>query len=124
MTNPNYKGSENATRIFPEVKVTKTVRVDNDRDPFYESKNTIIYHTTDDGSYAFKANDKGFMITDKDDAKTGSAILSFNKKYYILDIDNYSGIGYFNNDGNFVVEYYDSDSETLINEEFKSDPEF
>ncbi|MCK8481859.1 hypothetical protein [Psychroserpens algicola] len=124
MTDPNYKGTIDAPRVFPKVKVTKTVSVDNDHDPFYESKDKIIYYTKDKNTFKFKAEDKGFMMADENDVMLGSAILSLNKQYYILDINNYSGIGYFNSEGNFVVEYYNSDTKTLVNEEFKNSAKF
>lgn len=39
--------------------------------------------------------------------------------YYILSQDGNSSFGYFNNDGNFVVERYDPKTDTIISEEYK-----
>ncbi|WP_299228196.1 hypothetical protein [uncultured Psychroserpens sp.] len=124
MTDPNYEGTVNAPRVFPEVKVTKTVSIDNDNDPFYDSKDEIIYFTNNDSKYAFTSNESGFLMSDDNNKMFATAVRSSNSQYYILDINNYSGVGYFNDEGNFVVEYYNSDTKMLVNEEFKSNSEF
>ena len=68
-----------------------------------------------------KANKKGFTLSDAEKNNIGYAARSSNNQYYILNMDNYSGVGYFNNEGNFVVEYYNSDLGVLVNKEFKTD---
>ncbi|WP_431134176.1 hypothetical protein [Psychroserpens mesophilus] len=122
------KAEKNSTinndRVFPKVKVTKTVSVDNDNDPFYDSTDKIEYYTNEDGKYLFTSNKKGFTMSDAQNNTIGFAARSTNNQYYILNMNNYSGVGYFNNDGNFVVEYYNSDLEMLVNKEFKTDTKF
>lgn len=114
----------NNTRVFPEVKVTKTISIDNDNDPFYEATDKIVYYTDDDGTYLFTSNKKGFTMSDAQQNSIGYAARSSNNQYYILNMNNYSGVGYFNNEGYFVVEYYNSDLERLVVKEFKTGTKF
>ena len=124
MTDPNYKGTIDAPRVFPKVKVTKTVSIDNDNDPFYDTKDTLVYYLKNDNNYAFKSNDKGFMMFTEADKPYGMAIRSSNSQYYLLDMNEYSGVGYFDKKGNFVIEYYDKDTGMTIVEAFEVDTKF
>ncbi|MGB1309235.1 MAG: hypothetical protein ACPG6B_10010 [Oceanihabitans sp.] len=38
---------------------------------------------------------------------------------YIFTTDNYTGVGYFDKNKTFVIEYYDGESDGLITKEFK-----
>jgi hypothetical protein len=72
----------------------------------------------------FTSNKKGFTISDAERNDIGFAARSSNNEYYILTLDNYSGVGYFNEAGNFVVEYYNADLEMLVTKEFNTDTKF
>lgn len=124
ITTPKKNSTIDNNRVYPDVKVTKTISVDNDNDPFYDSEEKIVYYTNSDGKYAFSKNDKGFKIVSSKQEDLGYAVKSVNNAYYILNLDNYSGVGYFNNEGNFVVEYYNAELDMLIEKEFKTDTEF
>ncbi len=124
MTTPNDSSNINNSRVYPKVKVTKTIQIDNDYDPFYESENKIVYYTDEDGKYAFTQSKNGFEMRTAENESFGYAVKSANNMFYILDVENYSGVGYFNNEGNFVVEYYNSELDMLIEKEFKTDTEF
>jgi hypothetical protein len=105
------------------TKVTKTVSIDNDWDPFYDSTNTVTYYTYNDSSYNFEQDNKGFflntMIEDEDaDVRSGRAIRINNSNEYIVRTDKYSGVGYFNEKGNFVVQYYDVTNDDIIEIEY------
>ena len=124
MTTPEKDSNINNDRVFPKVKVTKTISVDNDNDPFYDTTDKIVYYTDENGNYLFTSNKKGFTMSDTENNTFGYAARSTNNEYYILTMDNYSGVGYFNDDGNFVVEYYNADLEMLVTKEFKTDTKF
>ncbi|WP_152611309.1 hypothetical protein [Psychroserpens mesophilus] len=124
MTTPKDSSTINNQRVFPKVKVTKTISVDNDNDPFYDTTDKVIYYTDENGKYLFTSNKKGFTMSDAESNDIGFAARSTNNEYYILTMDNYSGVGYFNEAGNFVVEYYNADLEMLVTKEFKSDTKF
>ena len=124
ITDSTYEGTIDAPRVFPKVKVTKTVSIDSDNDPFYDTTDTIVYYKKDDSRFSFKSSDNGFMMSDENDEMYGSAKRSSQSQYYILNFNNNSGLGYFNADGNFVVEYYNPKTNELIIEAFEVDSKF
>lgn len=124
LTTPKENSKIDNNRVYPEIKVTKTISIDNDKDPFYDSKESIVYYTNAKGKFAFSKEQNGFSIKDAKNQSYGSAFKSINNAYYILNTDHYSGVGYFNDEGQFVVEYYNDDLDMLIEEEFKTDTEF
>ena len=106
-----------SNRVFPATKVSKVIYIDNDDDPFYESKSKVTYYKKNGIIYNFKPTTNGFEIRDsKSNAMIGNARFSNNSGVYLLDSGNYTGIGYFQN-GMFIIEYYD-DEGTLIVEKF------
>lgn len=108
---------ENSTRLETPVKVTKTVSIDNDKDPFYDSKTNFVYYTYKENDYKFSRNKTGFVImtsNGNEDSIFGNARLTSNKEYYLLSTNEYSGIGYFNVEGDFVVEYYDESLQAMV----------
>lgn len=116
-TDPKYKGTIDAPRVFPATKVSKVIYIDNDDDPFYDSEAKLTYYKKDGMVYDFNPTNSGFEIIDNKSKKLiGNARFSNNAKVYLLDSNDYTGIGYFN-DNTFIVEYYD-DEGTLIIEKF------
>ena len=43
----------------------------------------------------------------------GKSWVSSNAAYYIVDGETHSGIGHFNANGDFVVEYYNKDTQQV-----------
>lgn len=120
-TKLNTDHYENSTRLETPVKVTKTVSIDNDKDPFYDSTIDFVYYTSKENNYKFTRNDTGFVIMTSDgseDSLFGNARLTSNNAYYLLNTDDYSGIGYFNAEGDFVVEYYDETLKAMVVQTF------
>lgn len=116
-TDPNYKGTIDAPRVFPATKVSKVIYIDNDEDPFYDSQSQITFYQHNNKTYSFNPTDTGFDIKDSDSEQyLASARFSNNADVYLLETGDYSGIGYFKNDM-FVIEYYD-DEGTLIIKKF------
>jgi hypothetical protein len=113
---------ENMDMMSSEKSVRREVQFSTDYDPFYESDLASRSYMADDAQYEFKSNDDGFTMSTNDDAdmsnKVGSAMLTSNKKLYLIDMGGNSGIGYFSKDGKFVVEYYDNESGTMVKKEF------
>ena len=121
-TNQKQKGTIDADRVYPATKVSKVIYIDNDSDPFYDNESQVTYYQKDGMTYNFNPTNSGFDIIDgKNNSSFGTARISANRDVYILDTEDYSGIGYFK-DNQFVIEYYDNEG-TLIIEKF-SDTEF
>lgn len=113
----NDKNKIDQSRVKSTTKVEKDVYVDNDDNTGYNMLSTETYFISDGGSYAFSPNEKGFGMNfnSEDDASVeiGNSWVSSNKAYYIVDGEAHSGIGHFNTNGDFVVEYYNKDTQQV-----------
>ncbi len=105
------------SRVKATTKVEKDVYVDNDDKTGYTMLTTETYFVSDGGTYAFSPNEKGFGMNynPEDDASVeiGKSWASSNQGYYIVDGEAHSGIGHFNANGDFVVEYYNKDTQQV-----------
>lgn len=125
MTNPAQKDQRDADRYLPATKVTKTIMIDNDNDPFYDNKTQLKYYSFNDVKYAFKADETGFKLITQDgdnEVVFGNAVRSSMNNYYIVTLDDFAGIGYFDDNGNLVVEYFDRELNVLVTERFDEIP--
>ncbi|MEB8329920.1 hypothetical protein OO009_11190 [Flavobacteriaceae bacterium KMM 6897] len=104
-------------RVKSTTKVEKEVYVDNDDDTGYNLFTKETYFISDGGNYAFSPNERGFGMhyhPEKDKSKEiGNSWVSSNEAYYIVDGETHSGIGHFNANGDFVVEYYNKDTQQV-----------
>ncbi|WP_104733740.1 hypothetical protein [Hanstruepera ponticola] len=113
----------NQARVMNSDKmVTKTIEIDNDNDPFYDSEIELVSYIQNGKEYNFVKNANGFTVTKKNaKGEYANAMRStLDGRYYIFNNKEYSGIGYFDGDGSFVVEYYDNDSNSLLTTKFMS----
>lgn len=107
----------NQDRVSATKKVQTTVMVDKDADDAYDiiTKDTYFVNLNDD--YKFSPNDSGFDITlinDKQEfVSVGKAWNSYNPGTYLISGKEYDGVGYFDKDGNFIIEYYDENSKSI-----------
>jgi hypothetical protein len=116
---PNHP--ENSDRLETPIKVKQTVSFDNDMDPFYDSETDLVYYTYNDNAYKFSRGKAGFniMSTNNDQEMVyGKARMTSSKGHYLLNTDEYSGIGYFDVKGNFVIEYYDDTVGAMVIQTF------
>ncbi|WP_166966539.1 hypothetical protein [Yeosuana marina] len=110
------KNKVNQDRIGATKKVEKTVSIDNDDDNNYDVLSQETYYILGEENYRFTPNEKGFDITfdkNKDNnhfIKVGKAWTTSNDSYYILNGEIHSGIGYFDSNGNFAVEYFNKET--------------
>lgn len=119
MTDSSFGSSTNADRVFPKVKVTKTINIDNDKDPFYDSDAIIQYYILNDDTYEFKTNNKGFTIFKNNMDPFAMATRSNSGQFYFLTMEPYTGVGYFDENSNFIVEYFNSETGINITETFE-----
>ncbi|MCF1422002.1 hypothetical protein [Mangrovimonas futianensis] len=115
------KNKVNQSIVASPKKVTKTVEVDSDHDVFYDSKLQTAQYVCDGTMYDFDRCDTGFKVVavkNDNDVNFGNAIQSSTKNHYFFRSDKYSGIGYFNSQGNFTVEYFDENKNKLVKQEF------
>jgi Fe-S cluster assembly iron-binding protein IscA len=82
--------------------------------------NTDVDYSNDGVTYRFAPRDDtnsfSLMTYDENDVMTNYATLrpSSQAGYYILTQDGVSSFGYFNQNGNFVVESYDPESDSIV----------
>lgn len=107
----------NQNRVESTKKIEKTVFVDNNSDDNYDMLTQETYYVLGDEKYMFTPNKKGFDIKFDEDnnnlIKVGNAWTTSRNGYYILNGDMQSGIGSFDSDGNFSVEYYNKDTDQV-----------
>jgi hypothetical protein len=109
--------------IESPVKVKKTIEIDNDNDRLYDSMVEIGYYEFEGNRYNFRKMNNGFLVSsdNKENSNSFGNIERFNKEnHYLFRNAETTGIGYFNNEGNFIIEYYDKKSGELVSKEFMS----
>ncbi|WP_417198663.1 hypothetical protein [Bizionia sp.] len=104
-----------------DKKVTQTIEIDNDMDPFYDSKMETVNYQKDGKDYKFVKTSNGFDVSSiKPDMEYGRAIKNVESKKYEFKTSDFSGVGYFDSEGNFVLEYYDKDTKEYVTKKFMS----
>ncbi len=120
--NPNHP--INQDQVQTPKKITTITVFDLDDDPFYDEQHTEKYYTYNNKTYKFEPSEYGFqMSNDKataNDNPFGKARLTSVSRFYLIESDGHNGIGYFNKDGSFVVEYYDPMKNKMVVKEYKS----
>jgi len=119
------KNKVNQDQVESTKKVEKAVFVDNDNDneDDYKFLTKETYYVSGDENYVFTPNNRGFDITfNKNNdhlIKIGKAWNSSTDGYYILNGQMHNGIGYFDSNGNFTVEYYNKDTDQIETKTYK-----
>ncbi|WOD43314.1 hypothetical protein [Hwangdonia lutea] len=113
----NDKNKVNQSRVNATKKVEKMVMVDDDNDADYDILTKETFFVSGDQTYKFTPNDKGFdIIFDNDNnefVKIGKAWSTSASGNYIIRGEMHNGIGYFDKNGNFVVEYFDENTKRV-----------
>ncbi|MFB9057705.1 hypothetical protein ACFFU9_13235 [Mariniflexile ostreae] len=117
LLNPDDENKTNQERLSSEAKVEKTVLVDHDDDYDYDSLTQVVYYKIGNDNYMFTPNKTGFDMASENDnnsfTKFGTAWFSSSKDHYIVNDKEHTGIGFFDTQGNLVVEYYNTDSQQI-----------
>ncbi|MCG8184080.1 hypothetical protein [Tenacibaculum piscium] len=113
---PNQKHKLNQNRVESPVAIKKTIMVDNDLDPNYDAKTSVKYYKYKGIRYSFFIDENNLLITykvnDKDITST-KAIKSINNNFYVVEGNDFNGVGYYDKDNNFVIEYKNKKSNKL-----------
>jgi hypothetical protein len=103
------------------VRVKKTIEIDNDFDNSFDSKTEVAYYEFEGQQYNFKKVNNGFsvLVENNETPDNFGNIVKFKREnHYLFQNGNDTGIGYFNEDGSFTIEYYDKDTRTVTSQEF------
>lgn len=100
------------------VQVTSTTTVAGDGVP--TQVNSTSYYTMNGRSYQFVSDPAGYrIVTDNNNYGT---LRKTSNNNYIYTTDKNTSIGYFNADGNFVVETYDRNNDKITVETYTKAP--
>ncbi len=116
------KNKINQNRVYDTHKqVVKTVAIDNDMDPFYDSQVKMVHFKDNGINYKFVKSSEGFTVMAKDsNNEYGKAVKSIKSNKYGFKTADFSGVGYFDSNGNFVIDYYDRATDKLVTKKFVS----
>lgn len=102
-------------------KITQKVEIDNDSDPFYDSSMEVVNYQENGMGYKFVKTTDGFDVTTMEsDMEYGQAIKASNSNKYEFKTGEFSGVGYFDDQGNFIVEYVDKNTNQMVTKKFVS----
>lgn len=107
--------------VLSPVKVNKTIETHDDMDNSFHSKTEIAYYEYEGKRYNFKKVNTGFsvLVDNNETPDNFGEIVKFKREnHYLFQNGNDTGIGYFNEDGSFTIEYYDKNTRTVTSQEF------
>lgn len=111
------RNKTNQDRVPATKKVEKMVMVDDDNDNDYDLLSKETYFVSGNDSYRFSPSNQGFDIAfdnDKNEfVKVGKAWTTHSNGTYLIRGKMHNGVGYFTEDGSFVIEYYNKDTKTI-----------
>jgi hypothetical protein len=115
------KNKRDSEIVESPVKVKRTIEIDNNGDNSYDSKVEVGFYEFEGKRYNFKKMNNGFLVSteNKQNPNDFGNIVRFNREnHYLFRNADTIGIGYFNPEGNFVIEYYDKKTGELVSQEF------
>lgn len=111
------KNKLNQERVPTRKKVETMILVDDDSDSDYDFITKETKFSNENKNYKFTPSIEGIDITFDNNSNefipVGKAWNSQKPGSYVVKSETYNGIGYFNQEGDFVVEYYNVDTQSL-----------
>lgn len=103
------KNKINQDRVNAPVEVTETVRITNNS-PFTQTQQVMQY-TLDGKRCVFTMSEDGFLISDPNNTYTPKTVKqSADSKQFVIEEDGTSGIGFFDDKGNFIVQQFNKNT--------------
>ncbi len=106
-------------KVDTPVKVTQTIQINRNSDPFYDVTDKTVYYNYNDEQFTFTSDNNGFLMTSPQNSSYGEARKSASNHFYLMTIKGNPGVGYFDHKGNFVVEYHDTANNVMIMESYE-----
>lgn len=111
------KNKVNQDRIQTTAKVEKTISVDNDADASYDAIKTETFYKNETGMYMLMPSETGYVLAvkNKDDkyVENSKILKTSTKGQYLIKNNAVSGMGYFDEKGNFIVHYLSDKDNTV-----------
>ncbi|CDF79199.1 conserved hypothetical protein [Formosa agariphila KMM 3901] len=107
------KNKINQSRVDAPAQVTETVRV-TDNSPFTANNKSMKYEL--DGKVCqFSMHENGFLISDSASTKPTKVEQSdADETQFVLNDNGKTGIGYFDEEGNFIVQQFDKKTNEIV----------
>ena len=122
------KGVDVSTKAVTDTE-KETIEIENqvDRSNFQTSmkpmmSNSEVSYSHNGTKYAFQSEENGYKLMSLvDNSKNDFAIIrpSGREGYYICSQEGDSSLGYFDTEGNFVVESYDTENDAVVSTIYK-----
>ncbi|MEO6348761.1 MAG: hypothetical protein ABIO60_12710 [Aquaticitalea sp.] len=109
----------NGDKVDTPIKVTQTIQINSDSDPFYNASDKTVYYNYNDSKYTFTSDSAGFLMTSPENPSYGEARKSASNHFYLMTIKGEPGVGYFDSNHNFIVEYYDKEKDAMMMESYE-----
>lgn len=109
----------NGYKVDTPIKVTKMIQIDRDSDPFYDIADKTVYYNLNGEKFTLTSNSNGFLMATPSDISYGEAMKSASNHFYLMTIKGHPGVGYFDSNGNLIVEYYDKVNNVMMMESYE-----
>ncbi|QDO94990.1 hypothetical protein FNB79_13760 [Formosa sediminum] len=112
------KNKLNQNRANTEAQVQETIKITNNS-PFTANKKSMVYKL-DDKTMEFKMNDDGFSILNHANSDMTTVKQSEgDTSQFVMKDNGETGIGYFDEQGNFVVQKFDKKSNQIVSKTYQ-----
>lgn len=119
MTVQRQGNTPDGDKVDTPVKVTQTIQINRNSDPFVDVSDKIVYYTLNDEKFTFTSDNNGFLMTSPENNSYGEARKSASNHFYLMTLKGNPGVGYFDHHGNFIVEYLDKEKDVMIMESYE-----
>lgn len=100
------------------VKVTTTNEVSVDGETKYIDVDRSSYYELNGTKYEIKTDNKGYILLNKNKKSANGILRRTSNNNYIFRSKNKVSVGYFDKNGNLVLETYDPKTDSMIMEEY------
>lgn len=104
--------------VNSKVDVTKTTEISIDGKVQEVNVDRSAYYMMDGQKYQMQSDKSGYTLTSPDSKSKGILRKTSNNNYIYVN-DNKVAVGFYDTDGNFILETYDSKSDTMKREKFE-----
>ncbi len=108
----------NINQVPSPVDVVKTTEISIDGKVQEVNVDHSAYYMLDGQKYQMQSDKSGYTLTSPDSKSKGILRKTSNNNYIYIN-DNKVAVGFYDTDGNFILETYDSKSDTMKREKFE-----
>ena len=114
----------NQSRVGTTTKIEKKVMVAKNTED-YKTLSQVTYYVVGNKKFMFTPNENGFNLAnsneDNEFITIANAWFTIVNGSYIIKGETQNGVGHFDENGNFIVEYYDENSKSVMSTIYNKD---